>query len=736
MPANLSRVVQQRLEREQTQQDRRDDLQRRLQQDKLSYVRGESDAKVEALRRQRQEAAERRELYTDYTYVKAEQEREKQKQISELQQNLADELERRKSQEARKETVRRQIIDGSDEIRALKEKLGAAAVNKARARQLLEKQEREQLEMQHQAMLDDQAEAARLEDEALHWRQQQEKVRWKNEIKIMNEEQIVQKAQEREKAIHDFQLERDHVEELVAKIAAEDEREMAIKQQKRLEVRRSLQEYQVQAQEAKREELRREAEQDARIEAFAQQKRNHQERLAEEQRQREAGKQRIQRELANQAFEKNREAEEMDRLREDLRREEKEDEWRRKELFMAQERLDMQREMRREYQASLATKERARQNEAAKEHQLREELLAKFAEDERLEQMTAQKRRMKLQDYKRDIDSQLEARRGLYEQERQKERAELERLKSEEADREKIVEQERLRLLEEHGSDLRNFLPKGAMAKDTDFDVVGLDRPEPSAFDQYVVRKPIPSNLGIPPYPVSVARQTPQSEMQRANKEGVRTFAPPDRSDQPFHHPGGARPGSAPEAVGELIGQAVRGSRPPSSGPGRGFAARPDAPASARCGSRPREDGDGGIGPIIGHSARSGSRPPSDAGGMGPFPGGQSSAPSRLQSGVQRSRSNSRPGPGGDGAGMAEIMGMGVSSARASSRPRTSESGPAPELPSTGRRQMAGNIPGFSVFEPQFQPPSRGAAPLPPGSGGAAQRVGSRGAVGARQAWT
>eukprot|EP00930_Biecheleria_cincta_P006096 TRINITY_DN107082_c0_g1_i1.p1 TRINITY_DN107082_c0_g1~~TRINITY_DN107082_c0_g1_i1.p1 ORF type:complete len:733 (-),score=211.70 TRINITY_DN107082_c0_g1_i1:31-2229(-) len=731
MPASLSRVVQQRLDRERVQQDRRDDLRCKLQQDNIGYIRGESDAHVEALRRQRQEAAERRELFTDYAYVKAEQEKEKRRQISELEQNLADELERRKAQEVRKETVRRQIIDGSDELRVLKEKLGAAAVNKVRARQLLEKQERDQVEMHRQAMLDGQAEAARLEDEEQHWRHQQEKARWKNEVKQMNQEQIAQKEREREKAIQDFRVERDHVEELVAKIAAEDEKEMFMKQQKKEEVRRSIYEYQVQAEEARKDEQMKQAQEDARIEAFAQQKRIQEERLAEEQRQREVEKQRIQRELMNQAVEKHREAEEMDRLREDLHREEKEDEWRRKELFRAQERLEMQREMRREYQASLASKERARQNEAAKEHHLREELLAKFAEDERLEQMSAQKRRMKLQDYKRDIDRQLEARRGLYEEERKKELDELERLKSEEAEREKVVEQERLRLLEEHGSDLRNFLPKGAIAKETDFDVVGLDRPGPHAFDQYVARKPAPSHLGIPPYPASVARMAPpQSEMQRANKEGLRTFAPPAGNDQPF----GSRPGSAPEAVGELIGQAVRGSRPQSSGPGRGFAGRPEAPGSAQCGSRPREGGDAGIGPIVGHSARGGSRPPSDAGGVGPLLGGHGSAPSRPPNGAQCSRSNSRARPG-DGAGMAEIMGMGVSSARANSRPRTSNSDQAPELPSDGRRQMAGNIPGLSVFEPQFQPPSRGAAPLPPGSGGAAQRTTSRGAVGGRQAW-
>lgn len=51
------------------------------------------------------------------------------------------------------------MVDGSQELRVLKEKLHAAQVNKVWARQLLEKQEREEMALQEEAKL-----AAHLEE--------------------------------------------------------------------------------------------------------------------------------------------------------------------------------------------------------------------------------------------------------------------------------------------------------------------------------------------------------------------------------------------------------------------------------------------------------------------------------------------------------------------------------------------------------------------------------------------
>ncbi|CAE7650132.1 Mns1, partial [Symbiodinium sp. CCMP2592] len=120
----------------------------------LHAVHGESDVHVEVLRRQRMQLDERQERLFDFLYVKAEQEKENRRQIAEFEELLAEELARRKAQQVRKEVVRQQVCNQSEELRALKEKLQAAQVNKVRARQLMEKQDRERSEQEQQGAHD------------------------------------------------------------------------------------------------------------------------------------------------------------------------------------------------------------------------------------------------------------------------------------------------------------------------------------------------------------------------------------------------------------------------------------------------------------------------------------------------------------------------------------------------------------------------------------------------------
>jgi nucleotidyltransferase/DNA polymerase involved in DNA repair len=87
-------------------------------------------------------------------------------------------------------------------------------------------------------------------------------------------------------------------------------------------------------------------------------------------------------------------------------------------------------------------------------------MLAKFAEDDKIEQLNAQKRRMKQQEHKRAVEELLEARRQQFSADRQRE----EDLRRQEAEmeqfRKQIIEEERLRLLQKHAPNLVGYLPK------------------------------------------------------------------------------------------------------------------------------------------------------------------------------------------------------------------------------------------------------------------------------------
>lgn len=87
-------------------------------------------------------------------------------------------------------------------------------------------------------------------------------------------------------------------------------------------------------------------------------------------------------------------------------------------------------------------------------------MLAKFAEDDRIEQLNAQKRRMKQQEHKRAVEKLIEERRAQFANDRARELQEREEEEALERLRLQIIEDERQRLLREHASKLLGYLPK------------------------------------------------------------------------------------------------------------------------------------------------------------------------------------------------------------------------------------------------------------------------------------
>lgn len=87
-------------------------------------------------------------------------------------------------------------------------------------------------------------------------------------------------------------------------------------------------------------------------------------------------------------------------------------------------------------------------------------MLAKFAEDERLEQLTKEARRQKMIQFKGEVERMLDERRAKLAAEREREMAELVAERDREKARLQIIEEERQRLLREHASKLFGYLPR------------------------------------------------------------------------------------------------------------------------------------------------------------------------------------------------------------------------------------------------------------------------------------
>lgn len=130
-----------------------------------------------------------------------------------------------------------------------------------------------------------------------------------------------------------------------------------------------------------------------------------------------------------------------------------------------QQRLDIA--LANEYQRQL--KGIRRDEEKREEDEFRRAMLDKFAEDDRLDQMNAQKRRQKQLDHRREIERLLEERRAKYEAERAAElQAQIDGERVEQI-RSQIIEEERKRMLAAHAKNLGlQHLPKGVLASEGD----------------------------------------------------------------------------------------------------------------------------------------------------------------------------------------------------------------------------------------------------------------------------
>ena len=97
--------------------------------------------------------------------------------------------------------------------------------------------------------------------------------------------------------------------------------------------------------------------------------------------------------------------------------------------------------------------------------------MEKYAEDERIEQLNDQKRRIKQQEHKRAVDAMIADRREQRARDAAEE-LELDKMQDEfEQYRQEVIEQERQRLLREHAANLIGYLPRGVLRDEKDLDL-------------------------------------------------------------------------------------------------------------------------------------------------------------------------------------------------------------------------------------------------------------------------
>lgn len=455
------------------QEEIRDDHLSKLKADSLISTFQQSDERIKAKRFLRQLAQEENEKQIQQGILNAaENKRQREAQLN-AEQKLAEELETLRLEQARDNKMRQQIRENSYELRELEEKLRAAYMNKERAAQIAEKKA-EILELEeNEVMLNEQMqdELKRSEDEKV---KQQAR---RDEAAIVYQEELEKQLLEQEHKKHmeyeEYLKDKLMIDEQVRKIHEEDEAEKSKRLEKQKATRAYIEEFKEKRELWKKEERQRQNEENEKLMKFAAMQTSRENNRMQQTREREEKLAILQQKLGNQIRTENESRNEMERLRQELYLEEQEETARIKERSERDKRQRQRIELRKSHAEQVAYK--AARTEAEEEEQeiFRQQMLAKFANDDQIELMNAAKRRSKQLEHRRAVEALIEERRQRFAAERQMEINDYMEAQKREEIREQIIEEERERLLREHASKLAGYMPKGVFRNQTEVQGLG-----------------------------------------------------------------------------------------------------------------------------------------------------------------------------------------------------------------------------------------------------------------------
>jgi len=458
---------------ERRREDTRNDMVRKVKADRVIKANAASEDRVSYKRSARRVAEERAE--TEYLEgMEADARRRAQVERSRAaEEALSAAMATLEMEKVRDEKFRAQIRETAPELRDLEAKLKAGYTSKELQHQITARETARQEEttrMRSTAKELARAEAdyeAEQREQAM--REHEKTMRYQGEL----EDQLAMQETRRRDAYEQFLRDKAMIDDIVLKIQEEDDEEARRKRDKmRLtrEEQLAFEDERMAYKQAMLDQMQKEdeiiaqqaAEQDARDAGLKAAKAGQQAALEE-----------LQQRMGAEAARARHEADEMDRVRQELYEEEMRVAVEERARADAAKRVRMRDELMEERERFLERSAAQKAEEAREEAEFRAAMMEKFARDDKLEQMGAQKRRMKAIEHRRAIEGLIEERRARIEHERAMESRASEDEQNREAIRQQVIEEERQRMLREHAVKLLGYLPKGVIKGDSDLDLLG-----------------------------------------------------------------------------------------------------------------------------------------------------------------------------------------------------------------------------------------------------------------------
>ena len=345
------------------------------------------------------------------------------------------------------------------DLRYLESKLRLAYINKSRAAQLAEKELQKRQELEEKILEGELHEKERQqrieEEEEAEKREAREKIRYQWAL----DQQMQEQQAARDRALIEFLSEKKKIDEIIARVKHEQREKMLEALVKKEVEKRSIKEFMESRKIFVRLEQERVERENERIVAYWRDKNAWTERQAELEKERRKLKNesvlKLAEEIQRQELEEKEKESLMHELQEGrIREEEKIREWQEMEMQIRKKLM-----LKDSNEMAMRYREEQKERERLEDEEWRRQMLEKMAEDDRLEQMSNQKRRLKQIEHRRALDELMISRKKLKEEEKLSEEQFWAEQKESERAMEAIVREERKKLLMAHASNLVGFLP-------------------------------------------------------------------------------------------------------------------------------------------------------------------------------------------------------------------------------------------------------------------------------------
>lgn len=441
------------------------EMQGQRTQDDIESERCAFDKRATSRSLMHQFCAEKREAKTEESILRAKEAQILQEAQLEQEEKLAQELDRIKREQLRDLKLRQRLRETSMELKELQSKLRAAYVNKELCAQKAEREAARIEAKLHEKIVDDAIRKAIEEDDSELKKCEaanKQKVEYRKDL----QDQMIASEKQRQAAFLEYLKDKQMIDEACQRIYEEDQRELENKMLLMKKTKDEIEKFQKARDEWKKKELETVELENKRMVEFLEKQRTLEEERMLRQKIKEEEKATIQAKISRDMMERmmksKDDAEMLQELAEEgvrqalIRRERSDIE---KAIRL---RIDFRNMMRIQAQEKL---DRLKQEE---EEEMKEKqwLMEQIAEEKRYNQLTAEKKRIKKIELRRDIENLLAERRHRRELERRELESEYKNRLAEEDNLKKLIAEERIKMLKEHASNLIGYLPNGVLTEE------------------------------------------------------------------------------------------------------------------------------------------------------------------------------------------------------------------------------------------------------------------------------